>query len=218
MNLFFDLTEAENALAEVSGQLGHGQVSRAMRMAINDTMRRQRTKLRQYVRHGYNIPADKINTINFTPATDYKLESEMGADRKPVQLAYFKPKFVGTKFSVRGAFSKKKGLSARVGRGKANADGGVTIEIKKGSTVSIPYAFMVPKFETPLVFARGQYQKGKGFVRGKPRNPIGALSSVSTYGAAFGSDRLPEVEKDAHADLAVLAQSYLTKLKDGVIK
>jgi len=218
LRLFADLSEAEDAIAELQGQLGHMQVSRAVRLAINDTMRRQRTKLRRFARNTYNIPAEKINTINFAPATDLNLRSEMGASRKPVQLAYFKPVFSGSGFSVRGSYTKNKGLNAKVGRGKANAASGVSVEIKKGNRVTIPFAFMVSKFETPFVFARGQYQKGKGFVRGKPRNPIAVLSSASPWQAAFGSDRLPGIEKSAEADLKILAVEYLQKLKDGTIK
>jgi len=217
LTVFADVLEAENALAEFGKQLGHEQVSRAMRMAINDTMRKQRTKLRQYVRHAYNIPAEKVNTINFQPAKDFNLESRMSASRRPVQLAYFKPVFVGTSFSIRGSFTKAAGLKSKVGKGRTNGAGGVSVEIKKGQRVSILFAFMVGKFETPFVFARGQYQKGKVFVRSKPRNPINVLSSVSTYGAAFGSDRLPQIEKDAYVELTKKAVEYLQKMKEGII-
>lgn len=218
MRLFADVSEAEDALSELSGQLGHGQISRAIRMAINDTMRRQRTKLRQFVRNGYNMTSDKINSIDFKPASDYNLESKMRAGAKPVQLAYFKPVFVGAAFSVRGRYSKKAGFTSKVGKGRANAPGGVTVEIKKGEPMVIPFAFMVGKFETPFVFARGGYQKGIGFVKGKPRNPITALSTASIYGAVFGADRKAKVEKDAESDLSILAQEYLQKIKDGIIK
>jgi hypothetical protein len=218
LKIFTDISEAEDALAELAGQLGTGQMSRAARMAINDTMRRQRTKLRQFVRKGYNIPADKINSINFKAASDYNLEAKMGASSKPVQLSYFKPVFVGTAFSVRGKYTKKKGFAAKLGKGRANAPGGVTVEIKKGERQTISFAFMVGKFEIPFVFARGSYAKGKGFVTGKPRNPITALSSASTFGAAFGKDRRPKVAEDAEKDLAILAQEYLQKMKDGIIK
>jgi hypothetical protein len=190
-------------------------------MAINDTMRLQRTKIRQFVRHGYNIPADKIKSIEFKPATDYNLESKMGAGGKTIQLAYFKPIFKGPAFSVRGAFTKKKGLKGKVGKGSKDADAGVSVEIKKGERVQIKFAFMVPKFallDTPFVFARGKYQKGKGFVTSKPRFPISVLSSASAFGAAFGKERRPKIQKDAEADLAIKAVQYLQKLKDGVIK
>lgn len=218
MNLFIDVLEVEDALAELSGRLGVGQMSRAARMAINDTMRRQRTKLRQFVRHGYNMPADKIKSIDFKPATDFNLEAKMGANAKPVQLAYFKPVFVGPSFSVRGHYTKKNGFASKVGKGSSNAQGGVTVEIKKGDRTTIPFAFMVGKFETPFVFARGRYQKGEGFVKGKARNPITALSTASVFGAVFGKDRRPAIQDDAEKDLAALAQQYLQKLKDGVIK
>jgi len=218
LKLFADITEAENAMSELQGKLGHGSLSRAARMAINDTMRRQRTKIRQFVRADYNIPADKIKTIDFSPATDYNIEARMGASYKPIQLAYFKPVFVGSVFSVRGSYSKKKGFAAKMGKGRKNTPGGVTFQVKKGVDSNIPFAFMVGKFTVPIVFARGAYAKGKGFVRDTPRKPITALSSASAFGAAFSDKRRPEIEKEAGADLAIRAQEYLQKFKDGIIK
>jgi hypothetical protein len=186
-------------------------------MAINDTMRLQRTKLRQYVRHTYNIPGDKITTIDFSPATTFNLESKLGGSHTPVQLAYFKPIFSKGKSTLRGSYSKKKGLSTKKGRG-GGPNAGVSVEIKKGQRVTIPFAFMVGKFEKPFVFARGQYQKRKGFVRGKPRMPINILSSASVFGAAFGTERRTEVTQNAYADFAQKANEYLQKMKDGIIK
>ena len=217
MKLFTDITELENAFAELSGQLGAEQTSRALRMAINDTMRKQRTQLRQYVRHTYNIPGDKINSIDFGPATTYNLESKMFASHSPVQLAYFKPIFSKGKSTIRGSYSKKKGLSAKKGR-SGGPEAGVSVEIKKEQRVTILFAFMVEKFEKPFVFARGQYQKGKGFVRGKPRMPISVLSSASVFSAAFGTDRRPGITKSAYTEFAQKANEYLQKIKDGVIK
>ena len=218
MKLFADVLEAEDRIAELSGNLGYGKISRALRMAINDTMRKQRTELRRYVRSTYNIPADKINSINFTPASDFNLQSKLWGSHKPVQFAYFKPVFIGGGLSVRGSYTKKGGLKSKTGKGRANAPGGVTVEIKKGMPVTIPFAFMVGKFDTPFVFARGAYQKGKGFVTAKPRNPINVLSSLSPYGAAFGSKRLPGITTMAETDLSKKAKEYLQKFKDGVIK
>jgi hypothetical protein len=218
LKLFANVLEAENSIAELSGNLGYAKISRALRMAINDTMRKQRTELRQYVRKTYNIPSKQINSIDFSPASDYNLESKLGGSHKPVQFAYFKPVFIGAGMSVRGSYTKKGGLKSKTGKGRANAPGGVTVEIKKGNPVTIPFAFMVGKFDTPFVFARGGYQKGKGFVTAKPRNPINILSSLSPYGAAFGSKRLLVLTSKAQVDLTKKAKEYLQKFKDEVIK
>jgi hypothetical protein len=207
--------EAQKSLKLASKELSDDQIKRSIYLAINETMRLGRTKLRQFVRSKYNVPANLINTIDFKKAYKGKLSSEMGASFKPVQLAYFKPKFQTVDYSL-SVRNSKGGLMKKESKGRKKPKIGVSIEVIKGQRKILPFAFMIKGGSLP-VFARGDYRKGGGFETSTD-GAINKLISLSAYSAAFSVKQMETIPTDTTKIYADKIVEYMFKVSHGIIK
>ncbi len=170
------------------------QVAKATSQAINQTLLLGRTEARRAVKKVYNIPQRYMSGINIKRATSAFLQGNVHATSKPIPMDAFQPKFefISSTGSTSALTVTKRGqLKQRnVSRGKGQM--GVTIEVKKGEQVTVPYAFLLPGAK-PRVFARGEYRAGSGsygFIQRHTReenasghDSVKPLISITVFGA-----------------------------------
>lgn len=168
------------------------QVAKATSQAINQTLLLGRTEARRAVKKVYNIPQRYMSRINYKTATSKIQQGWIYASSKPIPMDAFNPKYTS---SSSGKITKtvitKRGVlrSKQVSRASSQ---GLSIEVKKGDTVVIPYAFLLPNAK-PRVFARGEYKVGNGsygFIQRHTReenasghDSVKPLISITVFGA-----------------------------------
>lgn len=175
--------------------LSKEKVAKATSQAINQTLLLGRTQARKAVKEVYDIPQKNLSGINIKRSTYRTLTGIIYASTKPIPMDAFSPRFeIVSSGSVRGIQSiSRRGIqSTRISNRRANTQG-VSVEIKKGQRVVIPYAFLLPGAK-PRVFARGHYQSGNGsygFLQrhtreeyaGTGNDSVKPLASVTVFGA-----------------------------------
>jgi hypothetical protein len=174
--------------------LSKQQLARATSQAINQTLLLGRSEARRAVKRVYNIPQKNLNGINIRKANINFLQGSIYASSKPIPMDAFSPKFEfipSHGMSSMLTVSRRGVLKAKTIT-RAKGMGGVSIEVKRGERVTVPYAFLIPGAK-PRVFARGVYKGGAGsygFIQRHTREPnasgndsVKPLISVTIFGA-----------------------------------
>lgn len=216
--LFIQTNDARKTLKELGKTLSAKEIGKAQSRAINHTMRISRTEARKRVKEHYNIPQKELRELDIKQAIPSNLVGELKAPRQGIPLHNFSPKFETSTKSIR--VSRKGEQKVReFRRVKKTPKGGVVIEVVKGQSKLIPYAFMVPGYSP--VFARGSYKKGGGFKRREkrvkeyPENdlPISNMKTVSVYGSIINdtvSSKITPVVKTKYSDRLIHEIKFMT--------
>ncbi len=133
-------------------------------MAINDSLRFGRTRIREDIAKEYNVKlgrlyaSDRKKGLHVKPAYYNNLQGTITAGNMPVGLSGFNGNRLAvetTGYNISFASSIKT-RKMRVQRKAIRKAGGISVEIKKGRRDVIRSAFKIPKYGS-LVFARGNY-------------------------------------------------------------
>lgn len=190
------LKDAIREIRKAEEQYGERKVHAAIRMALNDGVRKGKTEVRRTIQNLYTIKASRINDPNKEKglsvrlATNSNLESDLDAGHIPVNLINTKVSFKGT--TVAYSFRRNKDGKTVNRKAIKRSKSIVTVEIIKGQSKQINTAFSPglvrsangQQFATPAIFARGVQGK-PDFKFGKDRYPIAPLSTVSIATAAI---------------------------------
>jgi len=194
----------------MAAQLKPKQVASAISRSINRTLVHERTVSKKLVRLKYNMPPEAVNNFSLHTANPSSLTGKMAAGSAAISLAKFNPSFITGTYSAK--ITRSKGATSKTIKlrsGRAPKITGVTVTIIKGQKQTLNYAFISSGGAKP-VFARGQYNKGKGFSFGKSRLPISALKTVSLYQAIAGEATRDDLNKDA---LQFYAKTFEREIK-----
>jgi hypothetical protein len=203
-------------LYKLKKELSEKQLGRATAAAINRSLSHAVSTLKREIRHQYKAPTSTLNTFPLFKANSNKLEGFVKAKTHPLSLSHFDPRYEygsgGSTFAIR-VRTTKDGLTKTIRKKqRGQPKKGVSIEIKKGQRITIPYAFMTGNDIQKPVFARGAYKQGGsyGLVRRNKRVnkkgmdlPIAKLLTVSVYGMAVNKS----VSRNTQVDLS----NYLMK-------
>lgn len=188
-----DLLKLHNLRRELSEK----HLGRATSAAINRSLAYAVTTLKREIRHQYSVPTAALNALPLFKANPNKLEGYVKAKTHPLSLAHFNPRYEyssgGNSFAVR-VRTTRDGLTKTIKQKKRGTPKkGVSIEIKKGKRITLPFAFMTGNNTEKPVFARGAYKQGGSYglvLRNKRVNkrgsdlPIAKILTVSVYGMA----------------------------------
>jgi hypothetical protein len=188
-------------LRSISKELSEPNLARAVSRALNETILQGRTQARTSVKAIYNIPQKNLSGINIQKSSSKSLVTTLFASATPIPMDAFNPVF---HTATRTISITRRGVQKIKGAKKTQVVGqGVTIEVIKGQSQTIPFAFMIPNAK-PRVFARGAYKSGNlfGFVqRNKRINstgndiPIKPLLSITIHAAVINDKALQAIEK-----------------------
>lgn len=200
-----------NRITTAFQNLNKQQIAKATSVAINKTLLKGRTVARVAVKKAYNIPQKDLNSVNIIRSRPSFLQGSIYASTKPIPMDSFSPKFdVVSGGKVRGtqSVSKRGILSTRISK-KKSQQLGVSIEVKKGERVSVPFAFMLPGSK-PRVFARGEYLGGRGsygFIRRNKRDEnsngndsVKPLVSITVFGAVINDKVNKDIKRQVTTD------------------
>lgn len=191
---------AHTRLTQAFEQLSKKKVDIAIAQAINQTLLLGRTEARKAVKRVYNIPQKNLNGVGIhkaiSSAGKYHLRGDIYASSVPIPMDAFAPRFqfVAASGSASKLSISKKGVLKTKELKRTGEVAGVSIEVKKGQRVVIPYAFLIPGAQ-PRVFGRGQYKSGSGsygFIQRHTReentsgnDSVKPLLSVTVFGAVI---------------------------------
>lgn len=175
--------------------LSSKQTAKATSMAINKTILKGRTEARTAVKKVWNIPQRYLYRINVIRSKPNYLVGKIFASSKPIPADAFSPRFdLVSGGAVRGRqiISKRGIVKTQLTSGKQRV--GVSLEVKKGKRITIPYAFLLPTGKA-RVFARGEYRGGDGswgFIQRHTRqenstgnDAVKPMVSVTVFGAVI---------------------------------
>lgn len=169
-----------NRIQDEYSHLSKSALATAASRAMNRTVSQGRTATNRDIRKIYNISASRINNeINTRNSTSSNLTAMIVAAGAPLSMNNFQAKQEKPQGTT--SFSRKGVASSRLNRrARSNAVKGVTMTIKKGQSVNLPTAFIQVSNGGITVFARGTYRgTSEGFEFGKPRLPIGKITTLS---------------------------------------
>lgn len=161
----------------------------AMRMAMNEAVRKGRTEVKKSITDVYNIKPGSISDPNkkkglsLKLATNKNLHAEVDAGHTPVNIGSLSKVKNSMKQNFAFASSVKTKKTKTVKLARIFKKAGIQVEIKKGEVKTFPSAFRVEKLSN-AIFARGKRQK-VGFKFDKPRMPIDSISTISVATAAL---------------------------------
>jgi hypothetical protein len=182
--IIVNVDQAIKDLKAAFSNLSKQEIEKAQAVAINRTLIFGRSEIKKFIKNSYNVKSADMKDLFINKAKPGRLTGSIGASNKNISLSHFNPRFDFTaagKASTIRISRTKNGLVKSTKFKRGSAGKGVSVEIKKGSRVSLPYAFMVRNESTMPVFARGRYQSGgsNDFIHGKNRLPITKLLSTS---------------------------------------
>lgn len=194
MPVFANVHEVTRYIETSFEKLSVKEVDKATARAINRSILKGRTIARGAVKKVYNIPQNRLDGIKVArTATFNSLWGALGATAKPLPMDTFLKSFSfssgsNTRFSKKGIGKTKllKGSSKQYKQG-------VTIEVQRGKTEVIPWAFMLAGAKQ-RIFARGAYKAGGswGFMRRHTRlanssgnDSVKPLISVTIHAAVI---------------------------------
>jgi len=193
----------KRAIEDLRSAKGLGsQLPTAVARALNESILAARTVGRRSVKQVYNISQRYLSTISTIKATRVLLTAKVLADKTPIPLDAFSPKFSTHQRSItisRKGLQRVKNNRRRL---RTPAFRGVSVEIFRNNRIAIPFAFM-KEGGAARVFARGEYRKGAtgGFTRRTKRVrksgsdiPIKPLLGVSVYAAAVNDKTKKEMQ------------------------
>jgi hypothetical protein len=198
-----DISKATKELKKLKKKLSHKEVAIATRMALNESIRKGRTEVKEAILAVYNLKssrildADRKKGLSLRLAQGNNLSAELDAGHVPANLASFNnvkqvQQEVGQNIAFASKLKSRKTKVVKLARIFQGA--GIQVEVKKGTTKIISSAFTLGSFTNAkskqtvaipgkAIFARGK--KGKPtFKFAKPRMPIDSISAVSVATAA----------------------------------
>jgi len=203
-----NVDQACKDLKRFFANLSKQEIAKAQSAAINRTLIYGRSEIKKFIRGNYNIKSNELKSLFIKKASYNRLSGNITAPKKNISLSHFNPSF---DFSSRGKISTiritrtKNGLQKSTKSKRGSTGKGVSVEIKKGERVNLPYAFMIKDNNTMPVFARGKYKTGGGynFMHNKKRLPItkllstsiGAISTNNKMQRKLKADLTPEFRK-----------------------
>lgn len=184
-------------------QLKPKQVASAMSRSINRTLTHERAVSKKLVRQRYNFPSDTVNNFGIHTANPTELTGHLLASSTAISLARFNPTFITGGYSATIKRTTKSGKNSNLiksvklrSSSRALKITGVTLTIIKGQKKTLGYAFITKDGRKP-VFARGEYNKTKGFSFSKTRFPISPLRTASIYQAVAGVAVREDLNRDS---------------------
>lgn len=169
--------------------------NKAMRMAMNESVRKGRTEVKKSITEFYNIKpgtitdSNKKKGLSLKLATDKNLRAEVDAGHVPINigsLSGVKDLKVESAREFAFATNVKTKKTKVVKLARIFKGGGIQVEVKKGEKKVLATAFRIEKFGN-AVFARGKKNK-LGFAFAKPRMPIDSISTISIATAAHNTN------------------------------
>lgn len=221
---FISTKEANEGFKDLQNQLSGRQLDLAISGAINHTLLKGRTEARKAVKAEYNIPQKNLSGINYNKSTPITLTGSIYASARPLPMNVFSPKFQSAQRSIRvtkRGQQKVKEYKRKV----SNPSLGVSIEVHKGSRVTVPYAFMIPGAQ-PHVFARGDYKGGGSYglvLRHKRTEssgsdtPIAPLLSVTVHAAVINPVTIAKIKAILIREYPIEFEHELTVRVQGLI-
>lgn len=200
MNNWIKVEQAIKDVESLSRELTGLKLAIGISRGINKTLMQGRTEARKAVKDEYNIPQNQLAGINYKASLPNTLTGYIYAGTKPIPMDAFSPRFETPTKSIRNTKKGAQRIKER-SRRKNNAGKGVTIEIHKGSLLTVPFAFMIPGAK-PRVFARGNYSVGVSqFIRRNKREKKGGtdthinpLMSVTIYQTVINPNTLTKIK------------------------
>jgi hypothetical protein len=218
--------DATQTLSTIYRELNGRQIAKATSLAMNKTLLKGRTVARTAVKRVYNIPQKNLSGIGITKARVTFLQGAITASTKPIPMDAFNPKFEFVSSDNRSStlsVSRRGILQERANKRTRNKTG-VSIEVKKGERVTVPYAFLIPNAK-PRVFARGEYKSGNGsygFVQRHTRqendsgnDAVKPLTSVTIFGAVINplvKQNIARVVREDYSKNMIAALRYQVSL------
>lgn len=203
-----DTRDALKTLNHLTKSLTSGEVAKASSLAMNEAIRSGRKEIKDEIRSVYNLATYRI----YDQRKEKGLAMTFASVNNPVAKIY--------------AGHIPANLNSFAGT-KVSRQGGVKVQIRKGSTKVIPSGFTVKKFyhakgkqfvtipREGAVFARGV--RGKpGFVWGKSRMPISSLASVSVATAAMAANVAPKYQYKVEQRYAKRIEHQLNRMIEKV--
>lgn len=193
------LEDSNHGFRHLVNQLSTKNMNVANVRAINKGIAKGNTEYKRVLTSQYNITANDAGKMLSSVRASYQTPTGIiKADVKPVNLGRFNPTFVkGGQIlrvkALKAEKGKKRALEQQSKRTNKKEGGGVSLQIKKGKTESLPSAFMLTKqgkyggMDT-VVWGRGTYKGVGNFMWGnfKPRESewktkITPLKSLSAF-------------------------------------
>lgn len=201
------IDENNNALKQLISRLSPIQLRAASARSINVAIRKANTQYRREIVRNYNLKYGETKDISQTKKATYSNTSGMVmGEERPLSLSRFDPVFEGM-HGISGRmhyftneYTGRKHYKKHTIYHKLR---GVSVEIKKGQKIQLPYAFMVNNGKSSIVgqvWARGQY-KGGEFEKGKKRMPITPLKTASPFGMMKNEKVASPIRTSASSDL-----------------
>jgi hypothetical protein len=199
-----DIRSALADLKKLSATLSKREIERATRMALNDTVKRGRTRMVSLVQDNYNEAAFTSSAIKAgtltKPATTSNLEASIWVSRKPLPIRLFRPR---------------------------QTEAGISVGIYKGKRKIIRGAFFVKVQggKVRQVVARGKYEGNKFSFRTRREKttgsdlPITSMLTTSLHGAIVSRKGPVMKGLEAHLrnTLPTRLEHYLKQITKGVI-
>lgn len=213
--------QATRELLKNFSGLSKQQIAKATSIALNKTLLKGRTVARTAVKKVYNIPQKNLSGISIRRSNPNFLQGAILASSKPIPMDAFSPRFqLVTGGKVSGIQSiTRRGITKVQSIKRKSLQGGVSIEVKRGDRVIVPYAFLLPNSQ-PRVFARGEYKAGDGnygFLQRHTRLPndsgndsVKPLVSVTIFGAVINPKVKGEIATQMRQDYT---RNMLTALR-----
>lgn len=216
-----DTRDALKTLDHLTKSLTKNEVAKASSMAMNEAVRSGRKEIKDEIRKIYNLKTERIydtrkeRGISMSFATVSNPIAKINAGHMPVNLSNFNPRSSKMESGREITFySDLRTRKLKMFKGpkmyKAN---GISVEVRKGQRKNIPVAFQ--PVAGKAIFARGIHGK-PGFVFGKKRLPIGALSSVSIATAALEGNVAPKYQAKIEERYATRIEHQLKRMIDKV--
>jgi hypothetical protein len=200
METQINVEQAIKDVKALTNELTGRKLAIGISRGINRTLMQGRTEARKAVKEEYNIPQNQLSGINYKASLPNTLTGHIYASTKPIAMDAFSPRFETLTKSIRNTKKGAQRIKERSRRNN-NPGKGVTIEIHKGSLVTVPFAFMIPGGR-PRVFARGNYSVGVSqFIRRNKREKKGGtdihinpLMSVTIYQTVINPNALTKIK------------------------
>lgn len=200
-----NLDQAIDELRAVNRDISGQAFNKAIRLGLNDGIRKSRTLMVREVLNHFNetafTPSGVRSALQTENATLNNLTARLGVSGRPLALGYFSPRKTKT---------------------------GISVEIIKGQRKQVKSAFMVKlgSSRRNMPTARGKYEGNQFQWRNKrinktgPDTPISKLLSVSLPSAIHSEQVpvIPNVAQELEPYTMQRIEHYLTQMRLGHIK
>lgn len=185
----------ETDLVVWTSGLNMEEIRKAINRGINYATARAKTRMKRSVVAEYNLKSSLVESRDLIrrPSTVGTLTGYVYGSTIPESLGHFNPTWYRDVFGNKngGGYIKvsKRGAGYASKKSRVNTErSGVYFSVVKGKTEHLPGAFLYFSGSTPIVMARGHYDKqagtaskSSGFKFTKPRQPITKMFTKSVY-------------------------------------